>query len=257
MRVTGCLLLPALVVGLVAAAPARAQSTIPETRNIETRFIWTQSEAEERCPRVAAEAHGRWTGQWRISVPGQTSFCEVTDIVDPSHGALGPPPGPPSVVQDVEAGPIWNQADAEDKCPRVAAAANGRWTGQWRTLSTGGTSVCQVARPQPPSASDARRVEAGPIWNQDDAGKKCPVAAAAVHGRWTGQWVTTEQGRMSVCEVAGPPPRPREVDAGPIWNQADAELKCPVAAFAVHGRWTGQWRTTREGRASVCQVIDD
>lgn len=53
-----------------------------------------------------------------------------------------------------------------------------------------------------------------------------------------------------------PPPaaRNRNVNAGPIWNQRDAELKCPVVGFAVGGRWTGAWRTVREGQMSVCEI---
>lgn len=53
-----------------------------------------------------------------------------------------------------------------------------------------------------------------------------------------------------------PPPaaRTRNVNAGPIWNQRDAELKCPVVGFAVGGRWTGAWRTVREGQMSVCEI---
>jgi len=46
----------------------------------------------------------------------------------------------------------------------------------------------------------------------------------------------------------------RWVNAGPIWNQQDARVKCPVVAYAVDGRWTGQWRTTRQGRMSVCEI---
>lgn len=53
---------------------------------------------------------------------------------------------------------------------------------------------------------------------------------------------------------APPMPRTRMVNAGPIWNQQDAQAKCPVAAYAVNGRWTGQWRTTREGQMSVCEI---
>ena len=46
----------------------------------------------------------------------------------------------------------------------------------------------------------------------------------------------------------------RWVNAGPIWNQQDAAMKCPVAAYAVEGRWTGEWKTTRQGQMSVCQI---
>lgn len=240
---------------LLAPALARAQTSLGERRNVETSFIWTQSEAEEKCPRVAAAAHGRWTGQWRISVPGQTSFCEVTDITPPQVSRRTDPREPRT--RSIEAGPIWNQTDAEVKCRRVAEEARGEWTGQWRTITPGRMSVCEIADIARRSTPWPRYVEAGPIWNQSDAETKCPVVAAAVHGNWSGQWITTQEGQMSACAIIDMgPPRPRTVEAGPIWNQADANLKCPVAAIAVRARWTGQWYTTRQGEMSVCEVVD-
>ncbi len=44
------------------------------------------------------------------------------------------------------------------------------------------------------------------------------------------------------------------VEAGPIWNQADAQRKCPQVAKANGGTWNGQWRTTVPGKMSVCEV---
>ena len=44
------------------------------------------------------------------------------------------------------------------------------------------------------------------------------------------------------------------IEAGPIWNQQDAERKCPDIAYSVNGKWTGQWWTTIQGKMSVCQV---
>jgi hypothetical protein len=44
----------------------------------------------------------------------------------------------------------------------------------------------------------------------------------------------------------------QDVKAGPIWNNADAKVKCPVAAAAVGRQWNGQWKTTIPGKASVC-----
>jgi hypothetical protein len=35
---------------------------------------------------------------------------------------------------NVPAGPIWNQQDANEKAPLVAAAHQGKWTGQWNTV---------------------------------------------------------------------------------------------------------------------------
>lgn len=240
-------ILSAAAVVLLAAPQSMAQPASGERRNVETGFLWSQSEAEEKCPRVAAEAGGRWTGQWRISTPGQTSICEVTDIVERRPGR----------TRDIDAGPIWNQGDADAKCRRVASDARGRWTGQWRTVAPG-RSVCEIADiVEAPPVSGARFVEAGPIWNQADAATKCPVVAAAVRGRWGGEWRTKVQGQMSECGIVDmAPSEPRSIEAGPIWSQADAELKCPVAAFALRGRWTGKWVTTQQGRMSVCEVVN-
>lgn len=45
---------------------------------------------------------------------------------------------------DIPVGPIWNQKDAEEKCPIVCAAHLGEWNGQWSTPKTswGKMSVC-------------------------------------------------------------------------------------------------------------------
>lgn len=63
----------------------------------------------------------------------------------------------------------------------------------------------QPVRPAPRGPSrptgNSRDVNAGPIWNQQDAQKKCPAVAASQGGQWTGQWRTTVQGKMSVCEI--------------------------------------------------------
>jgi hypothetical protein len=101
-------------------------------------------------------------------------------------------------------------------------------------------------------------VEAGPIWSQSDAQKKCPEVAERNGGTWNGQWRTTVPGRMSVCELRLPPSSGRYVveviEAGPIWNQPDAQKKCPEVAERNGGTWNGQWRTTVPGRMSVCEV---
>jgi hypothetical protein len=41
-------------------------------------------------------------------------------------------------------------------------------------------------------------VNAGPIWNNDDAQGKCATACGG-RQNWDGNWRTTEFGRMSVC----------------------------------------------------------
>lgn len=103
--------------------------------------------------------------------------------------------------QEVEAGPIWNQMDADRKCPEVARKAGGTWTGQWRTTVPGRMSVCEVKGSKSGGGSKSKTVEVGPIWNQMDAQRKCPEAARSAGATWTGQWWTTQPGRMSVCEI--------------------------------------------------------
>jgi hypothetical protein len=69
--------------------------------------------------------------------------------------------------------------------------------------------------------------------------------------------ITGAMPKVIVQPVAPPPPPPprgRPVNAGPIWNQADANLKCPVVGHAVGGRWTGGWWTVRNGEMSVCEI---
>lgn len=106
----------------------------------------------------------------------------------------------------VEAGPIWSQSDAERKCPGVAKANGGVWTGNWRTTVPGRMSVCELRLPSR-DGNVVENVEVGPIWNQMDAQSKCPDAAKANGGAWTGQWHTTVPGRMSVCELRLPKPK--------------------------------------------------
>ncbi len=47
-------------------------------------------------------------------------------------------------AQAFEAGPIWNQAHADQVCPAVAASHGGTWTGQWWTTIPGQMSVCEI-----------------------------------------------------------------------------------------------------------------
>ncbi|WP_454916883.1 mannan-binding protein [Xanthobacter sediminis] len=57
--------------------------------------------------------------------------------------ALG---GAPARADWVSAGPIWNNMDAQGKCPRVCGGP-GRWDGNWRTVAPGrSTCDCRVGR---------------------------------------------------------------------------------------------------------------
>lgn len=150
----------------------------------------------------------------------------------------------------LEAGPIWSNDDAQDKCAALADESNGDWTGQWWTTVEGAMSVCEINLN---FVEKALAIEAGPIWNNDDAQGKCADVAAQTHGTWQGVWWTTVEGEMSVCEIHVSLISPA-LEAGPIWDQADADDKCPALAASSYGQWTGQWWTTVEGAMSVCEI---
>ncbi len=46
----------------------------------------------------------------------------------------------------------------------------------------------------------------------------------------------------------------RDIEVGPIWNQRDAETKCRNKARDMRAEWTGNWRTTVQGRQSTCAI---
>jgi len=130
-----------------------------------------------------------------------------------------------------------------------------RWT---RNLAVG-AALLGIALPSAVwGQSGTIAVEAGPIWSQSDAQKKCPEVAKANGLAWNGQWRTTVPGRMSVCELRLAPSNGqffvKSIEAGPIGSQVDAERKCPEVAKANGGIWNGHWRTTVWGSMSVCDV---
>lgn len=101
-------------------------------------------------------------------------------------------------------------------------------------------------------------IPAGPLWSNDEAQKVGPIIAAAHLGKFTGQWTTVIEGQMSVVEVefqvpaSGSSSYTMDVLAGPIWDNADAKVKCPFVCASYGGTWNGQWTTVVEGKMSVC-----
>ena len=117
----------------------------------------------------------------------------------------------------------------------------------------------------------AEWIEAGPIWNDMDAQRKCPKTCD--DGKWDGKWKTTKEGKMSVCNCSGTtrqssmtkgtaPSRVKPqrvsagkkgtrggVDAGSIWNDMMAEQRCPKACAPRN--WDGRWSYVDIGH-SIC-----
>lgn len=134
-----------------------------------------------------------------------------------------------------------------------------------------GVTLCLMAAVAAPAAAIDRN--AGPIWNNADAGRKCPGVCAPM--RWNGQWRTVQTGRMSVCgcvpRAAPPPaspamvPRPAPVPVSmPIaprpamgrgsLNATHANATCPNACQAP-AVWKGSWQPAGGGLISCGCVL--
>lgn len=81
----------------------------------------------------------------------------------PQAFALEPQARSAAAARDVEAGPIFSQAQAQDRCPAVCAPQ--RWTGHWRTTVPGRMSVCNctLGEPAPVAGTPSRPAPAGPV----------------------------------------------------------------------------------------------
>lgn len=104
---------------------------------------------------------------------------------------------------NIPAGPLWNDEDAKEKAPKVAAAHQGKWTGQWSTVVPSQMSVIEVELNVTNSGSHSYKtnVLAGPLWSNDEAQKVGSAIAASYGAEFTGQWSTIVEGVMSVIEI--------------------------------------------------------
>jgi hypothetical protein len=101
---------------------------------------------------------------------------------------------PAAQAVEVQAGPIFNNMDAQGKCPRVCQQnGNSRWNGQWHTITGTATSVCDCEGGMSPVSpkGNSQWAEAGPLFNNMDgrrrnrAGCRSAVARARAWPRRT------------------------------------------------------------------------
>ena len=126
-----------------------------------------------------------------------------------------------AAVVDIEAGPIFNNADAAQKCPGVCSQRGAiKWTGDWRTTVMAQMSVCscQFAEPKP-----VRPTPAAPLAGSNRTTPPAPLAgsnACSVGGtnKCPGCAVSCESGMRPVCT----PP----TDGFTSWCQSDASCRC-------------------------------
>ncbi|CAA6808664.1 MAG: Unknown protein [uncultured Thiotrichaceae bacterium] len=88
-------------------------------------FIANQQQAAQRCQATAGKHSATWTGQWRVTIPGQMAVCSL------SFG-----------VREIDVGFIRNQGEANLRCKAAALREDSVWTGKWRTQ--GNTSFCEL-----------------------------------------------------------------------------------------------------------------
>lgn len=67
-----------------------------------------------------------------LPIPGNAGYCGPTQLPDCKK--------PNSI--DVNAGPIWDNQDAQTKCPKTCANVNLKWNNQWTTTVLDEMSVC-------------------------------------------------------------------------------------------------------------------
>ena len=92
--------------------------------------------------------------------------------------------GPASADFDMKAGQIFNDHDAQNKCPR---ACDLTWNGHWVTITEGKMSICSATNGFGHVIMESKGgVEAGPIWNNGDAPAKCERALG--QAKWNGHW---------------------------------------------------------------------
>jgi len=104
---------------------------------------------------------------------------------------------------DIPAGPLWSNDEAQQVGPKIAAAHQGRFTGQWTTVVPSQMSVVAVELATEKSARPPYKtsVLAGPLWSNNEAQTVGPNIAASYGAKFTGQWNTIVQGVMSVIEI--------------------------------------------------------
>lgn len=98
--------------------------------------IWSQDDAKEKAPRVAAAHLGEWTGQWNTVVSSQMSVVQVERDINKK--------GTHEFKTTVLAGPIWSNDEAQKVGPAIAASYGAEFTGQWNTIVQGVMSVIEI-----------------------------------------------------------------------------------------------------------------
>ncbi len=99
----------------------------------------------------------------------------------------------------IEAGPIWDQADAEYKCPIVAVEHGAPWNGQWWTTIPNQMSVCELNVPDYTNTSPVNGYNVTNVKFTDSYGKILGNFHLSTNNTWV-EDSTTEQNRFTFSE---------------------------------------------------------
>ncbi len=159
---------------------------------------------------LAALAGGFWLASARPSAPQTAVHVPAPEAV----AAAGAPvvPTPQDVAAPLPAAqttkpprsdvPVAADDDDDDDDDRADARRRARRN---RPQETPTVPVTPPPDPPPPPPPQRCEVRAGPVWNDTHARQVCHnLCSRAGARRFTGQWHTTVQGVMSVCECEFP-----------------------------------------------------
>src|SRR5271157_2508677 len=84
-----CFLLSLVFVGVVGVRAAEVNQALPN--EIKAGPIWTEGDAQKKCPNVCAQVRQPWSGLWRTTVWGQMSVCSCggSSAGAPMPGGVG------------------------------------------------------------------------------------------------------------------------------------------------------------------------
>ncbi|MBY0574972.1 MAG: mannan-binding lectin, partial [Undibacterium sp.] len=131
----------------------KGQPTTFNTIPVPSQFTWANATLEvytiNTCNEFSSGAMtfsnmqilnssgGAMTPAWIAAPSGGTTICNGQLIQNGNSMSIQE-----NIYQDVNAGPIWNNQDAQQKCPQVCSNVSLQWSGQWQTPPGSSNSVC-------------------------------------------------------------------------------------------------------------------
>lgn len=163
------------------------------------KLLW-DPDAKKHCPGVCKAEGMSWNKNWKktglLEKNKSTCGCSAEIIKVKAKASLKPKKRCPILCQNQSPSMKWS------------GKSGLKWCGCYKPITTASNMPeSQNGAPVPPEPqpivpapeASLSNLEAGPIWNNDDANGKCPKVCTDKNMTWTGDWWTTVRGEMSVC----------------------------------------------------------